>query len=102
MPIPGFSRFENGVYELAQTRNALRAPAYQRVDVRLNKSYVRRTFDATLFAEIVNLTNHANRDFDSAGPYDPSAGRSTPTFYSMFPILPSVGIVVTFGHGHHA
>ena len=100
MPLPGFYRLDNGVYDLAQVRNDLRAPRYERADVRVNKEYVRRTFDAMLFAEVVNVTNHANRDFDSAGPYDPATGRSTPNFYSMFPILPSVGMVVTFGHGH--
>ena len=100
MPLPGFYRRDNGVYDLARARNGLRAPRYQRADVRVNKEYVRRAFDATLFAEVVNVTNHANRDFDSAGPYDPATGRSTPNFYSMFPILPSAGMVVTFGHGH--
>ena len=100
MPLPGFYRRDGGVYDLAQVRNGLRAPVYQRADIRVNKEYVRRKFDATLFAEVINLTNHANRDFDSAGPYDPLTGRSTPNFYSMFPILPSVGMVVTLGHGH--
>jgi hypothetical protein len=85
---------------VAPFRNGLRAPAYQRMDLRVNKAYVHQKFSATLFAEVVNLTNHSNRDFDAPGPYDPKTGRSTPTFYSMFPILPSVGMVVTFGQGH--
>ena len=96
MPLPGFYRFEQGGYELAQNRNGLRAPAYQRTDLRVNKALVHPRFNATLFAEVVNLTNHANRDFDSAGPYDPRTGRTSPSFYSMFPILPSVGMVLTF------
>ncbi len=96
MPLPGFYRLEQGVYELAHDRNGLRAPVYQRIDLRVNKAYVRQRFNATLFAEVVNLTNHANRDFDSAGPYDPTTGRSSPNFYSMFPILPSIGLVLTF------
>jgi len=61
---------------------------------------VRQKYNATLYAEVVNLTNHSNRDFDAPGPYDPVTRRNTPTFYSMFPILPSVGVVVTFGQGH--
>jgi outer membrane cobalamin receptor len=101
MPLPGFYRLDGGLYALAPNRNRLRAPAYQRADVRLNKAYVRQKFEATLFGEVVNLTNHANRDFDSAGPYDPKTGRATPNFYSMFPILPSVGVVFTFGSPHH-
>jgi hypothetical protein len=50
----------------------------------------------TLFGEIVNLTNHKNSDFDTPGPYDPVTGRTTPNFYSMFPILPSVGMLLEF------
>ncbi len=50
----------------------------------------------TLFVEIVNLTDHNNRDFDSAGPYDAQTTRTYPNFYSMFPILPSAGLVFEF------
>jgi len=96
MPLPGFYRFEQGGYRLAANRNGLRAPAYERADLRLNKAYVHHKFTATVFGEIVNLTNHTNRDFDSAGPYDGSTGRTYPNFYTMFPILPSVGMVVEF------
>ena len=53
-------------------------------------------YTATLFGEIVNLTNHTNRDFDSPGPYDVNTGRTYPTFFSMFPILPSAGMVFEF------
>ena len=96
MPLPGFYRQEQGAYFLARNRNGLRAPAYQRTDVRMNKAYVHRKSKTTLFAEIVNLTNHANRDFDSAGPYDANTGRTYPNFFSMFPILPSAGMVFEF------
>jgi outer membrane cobalamin receptor len=100
MPLPGFYQIDNGVYDLSQNRNGVRAPAYARADLRVNKAYVRKTFNATLYAEVVNLTNHSNRDFDSAGPYDPKTLRNTPNFYSMFPILPSVGMVLNFDNWH--
>jgi len=57
---------------------------------------VHQKFTMTLFGEIVNLTNHTNRDFDSPGPYDVNTTRTFPTFFSMFPILPSVGMVLEF------
>ena len=38
MPLPGFYRLDQGAYELAQDRNGLRAPAYQRMDLRVNKA----------------------------------------------------------------
>lgn len=97
MPLPGFYRRDGDGYALDRSRNQLRAPIYQRTDLRINKAYVRTRFTATLFAEVVNATNHTNRDFDSPGPYDPATGRSTPVFYSMFPVLPSVGVVMTLG-----
>ena len=100
MPLPGFYQRAGEGYVLARDRNHLRAPAYERADVRVNKAYVHQRFDATLYAEVVNVTNHANRDFDSAGPYDPVTRRVVPNFYSMFPILPSVGVVFTFGNPH--
>jgi hypothetical protein len=96
MPLPGFSRLDGTAYFLASNRNGLRAPDYQRTDLRLNKAYVHKKSKATLFAEVVNLTNHHNRDFDSPGPYDSVTGRTYPNFFSMFPILPSAGVVYEF------
>jgi hypothetical protein len=99
MPLPGFYRAETGAgtaYFLTTNRNGLRAPNYQRTDVRLNKAYVHKKSKATLFAEVINVTNHHNRDFDSPGPYDSTTGRTFPNFFSMFPILPSAGIVYEF------
>jgi len=99
MPLPGFYRAEVGAgtaYFLTTNRNGLRAPNYQRTDLRLNKAYVHKKTKATLFAEVINVTNHHNRDFDSPGPYDGTTGRTYPNFFSMFPILPSAGIVYEF------
>jgi hypothetical protein len=96
MPLPGFYRLQDGTYWLSQNRNGLRAPSYQRADLRLNKAFVHKRSKTTLFGEIVNLTNHSNRDFDSPGPYDVMTGRTYPNFYSMFPILPSAGVVLEF------
>ncbi|MCU1338707.1 MAG: TonB-dependent receptor [Bryobacterales bacterium] len=96
MPLPGFYSLDGSAYFLASNRNALRAPAYERTDLRLNKAYVHKKSKATLFAEVVNLTNHSNRDFDSPGPYDSVTRRTYPNFFSMFPILPSAGMVFEF------
>ena len=99
MPLPGFYRDvqANGTaYFLATDRNGLRAPNYQRTDLRLNKAYVHKKSKATLFAEVINLTNHHNRDFDSPGPYDSVTTQTYPNFFSMFPILPSAGVLFEF------
>jgi hypothetical protein len=96
MPVPGFYRVVPGGYAISANRNELRAPTYQRTDLRINKAYVHQKYTATVFGEIVNLTNHTNRDFDSAGPYDIVTSRTYPTFFTMFPILPSVGVMFEF------
>lgn len=96
MPLPGFYELTPGGYAVAQVRNGLRAPSYERTDLRLNKAYVRTRVKTTLYGEIVNITNHRNRDFDTPGPYDLMSHRSSPNFYSMFPILPSAGVVLEF------
>ena len=62
----------------------------------MNKAWVHKKTTTTLFAEIVNLTNHHNKDFDSPGPYDPVTTRTFPNFFSMFPILPSAGMAFEF------
>ena len=96
MPLPGFYRQDGTAYFLTPTATHCAPPIIERTDLRLNKAYVHKKSKATLFAEVVNLTNHHNRDFDSAGPYDSVTGRSYPNFFSMFPILPSAGIVYEF------
>jgi Carboxypeptidase regulatory-like domain/TonB-dependent Receptor Plug Domain len=96
MPLPGFYRQDGTAYFLTTNRNGVRAPSYQRTDLRLNKAYVHKKTKATLFAEVVNLTNHHNRDFDSPGPYDSVTTQTYPKFFSMFPILPSAGMVFEF------
>ena len=96
MPLPGFYELRDGVYHIARNRNQLRAPFYERADLRLNKAYVGKKFKTTLFGEIINITNHTNRDFDTPGTYDPVTGITHPNFYTMFPILPSVGMVFEF------
>jgi len=96
MPLPGFYEAAPGGYAISQSRNALRASAYERTDLRLNKAYVHEKIKTTLYGEIINITNHHNRDFDTPGPYDPSTQRTFPNFYSMFPILPSAGVVLEF------
>jgi hypothetical protein len=96
MPLPGFYQLGDSSYLISQNRNGLRAPVYQRTDLRLNKAYVKQRVKTTVFGEIVNVTNHKNQDFDSPGPYEPTTGRTYPKFFSMFPILPSVGMMLEF------
>ncbi|SPE38660.1 hypothetical protein SBA3_2920010 [Candidatus Sulfopaludibacter sp. SbA3] len=67
-------------------------PASQRIDFRINKAFVHDKWKMTLYGEVVNLLNHDNRRFDAFDGYT-SSGQAFPTFFDMFPILPSVGLV---------
>jgi hypothetical protein len=96
MPLPGFYELVPGGYAISQRRNALRAPFYERTDLRINKAYVKQRVKTTVYGEIINITNRNNQDFDTPGPYDTSSKRTFPNFYSMFPILPSAGVVLEF------
>jgi hypothetical protein len=94
-PIPGYvTQNAAGTYFLAFSRDQLRMPYYQRTDVRINKSWTRDKWKITLYGEVVNLTDRANYVFESVNGYNTKTGQTTVTLDSMFPILPSVGILV--------
>lgn len=92
-PIPGFFRPAPQGYFLAMNRNQMRLPSYQRLDVRVNKAFVHDKWKTTLFAEVINVLNATNERFDSFDGYNGKTGQALPTFFTMFPILPSAGIV---------
>jgi hypothetical protein len=93
-PIPGYFRRSGAIYYLAASRNQARLPAYQRTDFRMNKAWTRDRFKVTLYGEIINITNRSNYIFDSLGGYNGKSGQASVRLDKLFPILPSVGIVV--------
>jgi hypothetical protein len=95
-PLPGFYRMEAGQYYLAESRNALRLDTYLRIDARINKAYVYQRWKLTLYAEVVNLLNRANYRFSSFDGYNSKTGRVSLSLTKMFPIIPSLGVVLEF------
>jgi hypothetical protein len=59
----------------------------------VNKAWTHDKWKFTLYGEVVNLTNRTNYVFDSLNGYNTKTGQTSVTLDSMFPILPSVGIV---------
>lgn len=96
LPVPGFFEIRNGIPYLSAERNSLRLPSYQRTDFRINKSFVKRRTQYTLFAEVVNVTNHDNLVFESLNSYNLRTGQASLNFTRTFPILPAAGIVIDF------
>jgi hypothetical protein len=95
-PVPGFFSLDNGTYFLASQQNLVRLPAYQRLDIRLNKSKTLRYGKMTLFVEVVNVLNHGNYRFDSYNGYDSSSKQAYVSLSEMFPVLPSAGVTFEF------
>jgi hypothetical protein len=92
-PIPGFLRRQGELYFLAQTRNQLRIADYHRADVRLNKTFVRARWRATLYVEVLNLFNRDNIRYDSFNGFNARTGQAFPTFNKLFPIVPAAGVM---------
>ncbi len=93
-PIPGFLREgANSTYFLSTQRNQLRLPNYQRADLRLNKSFQWQHWRAVLFVEVINLTNHENKTYDSFSGYTARTAQAFPNFTKLFPIVPAAGVM---------
>ena len=96
--MPGYvSKYEYegyNYYFLASARNAVRLSRYQRTDVRLNKSWMHDRWKFTLYAEVVNLTNHANYYFVGFGSYNSQTRQVPITTGKTFPTLPSAGMLL--------
>jgi hypothetical protein len=92
-PIPGFLRTLDGNDYLTSVRNSQRLGAYNRTDVRINKAWTRGKWKLTLYGEVINLTNRTNYLFESLNGVNPETGQAYVTVDTMFPILPSAGLV---------
>lgn len=96
-PLPGFFRKDaNGVYYLTNVRNEQCLGAYERVDLRLNRSFIFDRWKLTLYGELINATNHKNPRYTSFDGVDTRTGRAYLTIQRVFPILPSGGIMLEF------
>jgi hypothetical protein len=92
-PVPGYVLAYGGAYFLSKARNEARLGPYQRVDLRVNKSWTYDKWKLTLYGEVVNLTNKRNLRFDSYNGYNARTAQASMSFDKMFPILPMAGIV---------
>jgi len=92
-PIPGYLQQVGSQYYLSNVRNQLRMPSYVRTDFRVNKSWTHDKWKVTLFGEVINLTNRTNYIFDSFDGYNSRTFQSFLTLDTMFPVLPSAGVV---------
>jgi hypothetical protein len=96
-PVPGYfevTDFATLTSHVIDQRNTSRFPWYQRLDLRVNKSYVHARWKATLYAEILNTTNHPNYRLSGLG--GNYLDTATVHFSRTAPLIPSVGFSVDF------
>jgi hypothetical protein len=94
-PIAGYWEERDGLYYVGSARNRLRLPTYARVDARANRTFFVKRSRLTLFAEVLNVLGR-----DNVRQADPSVNRrtrqATGLLEELFPVLPSVGLLVEF------
>jgi len=93
-PIPGYYTEQGGSYVIGRARNTARLPYYGRLDLRANRAFNWSNRRVTLFAEVINVLNRANVRFRP--PRVNGAGQTTTPFETMFPIVPSLGVLIEF------
>ena len=85
----------NDRYFLTSTRNELRLPSYSRLDLRATRTYAVAEGRLSLFVEVINLYNRRNVRARSIR-LNQRRMEAFNVTEEMFPILPSVGIMVEF------
>ena len=96
LPLRGFFQGDREALFLSAGRNELRLPEYSRLDVRLNRAFIRDRWQITLFAEFVNMLGRENIRYSDIGSFRATTGRARPGLEPGFPFLPSVGLAVEF------
>ena len=66
------------------------------VDARINKAYAFQRWKLTLYGEVINLLDRSNYLFMSFDGYNSATGRVSLSVTRMFPIIPSIGVVLEF------
>jgi hypothetical protein len=80
-------------YVVVGPRNGARYPSYHRLDVSLRRTMARRWGTMTPYLQVLNVYNRKNPLFYFD---DYTASPATRSGVSMFPVLPTVGLEVTF------
>jgi outer membrane receptor for ferrienterochelin and colicin len=94
-PTRGYWEERGGAFFVGTTRNDLRIPTYARLDLRLNRTFVRRETRVTLFGEVLNVLDRNNVRPGTPG-INSSTFEATHLFDQLFPRVPSAGILVEF------
>ena len=100
-PLPGYFEQRPAGMFVGSERNAVRLPAYARLDLRADRAFNYRSRRLTLFAEVVNVLNRTNSAPTRRSIYNSAAvvlanGEAREFADTLFPLLPSIGIRLEF------
>lgn len=96
-PIPGYFAEQDDRFFVTDRRNQLRLPAYTRLDLRADRTFMAGSRRLTLFAEVVNVYNRRNIRALTPFIYGRSGGwEAVDLTERLFPIIPSLGLTVEF------
>jgi hypothetical protein len=95
-PNPGYWDVRDGAYFLSSQRNAVRLPAYSRLDVRANRTFLTGRTRMTAFVEVTNVYNRNNVRALSDPTIDPQTLRANMQFEPLTPLVPAVGCLIEF------
>ena len=95
-PVPSGTYTQVGnTYQLVGL-NTVSLGTYVRVDLRLDKDWALKHSKMTLYGEVLNVTNHDNRRYNTGGAIDPATGKTQVNTLQGLPITPTAGLVFQF------
>jgi len=83
-------------FPIVNVRNTFRMPPYFRLDTRVNKAFHGKRSKTTLYAEITDLTNHANYYYYGFIPDFAKYGYIEAARDTFLKIIPAVGLSIEF------
>jgi hypothetical protein len=95
-PVPsGTYAMVGNTYQLLG-QNTVSLGTYARLDLRFDKDWAFKHSKLTLYGEVLNVANHDNRRYYTAGAINPATGQSEVTTLQGLPITPTAGLVFQF------
>jgi CarboxypepD_reg-like domain len=95
-PVPSGTYLQVGnTYQLLGL-NTVSLGTYARLDLRVDKDWAFQHWKLTLYGELLNVTNHDNRRYYTAGAINPATGQTEVNTLQGLPITPTAGIVFQF------
>lgn len=95
LPFPSITFRQVGAQFIPTGFNTGRLGLYQRLDVRADKAWTFARWKMTLYAEVLNLTDHDNRRLLTTS-FNPTTGTSVAITERGLPVTPTVGLVFEF------